>query len=45
MTALAPGVASAKTYIVQLKAPPLASYTGGTKSMRATSPLATGAPS
>jgi subtilisin family serine protease len=42
MTALAPGVASAKTYIVQLKAPPLASYTGGTKSLRATSPLATG---
>src|SRR3954470_17844655 len=43
MTALAPAVASANTYIVQLKAPPLASYTGGTKGLSATSPLKTGA--
>src|SRR5690348_9625569 len=42
VTALTPAAASAKTYIVQLKAPPLASYTGGTKNLRATSPLATG---
>ena len=30
------------TYIVQLKAAPIASYTGGTRGLRATSPLATG---
>jgi subtilisin family serine protease len=43
VTALTPAAASAKTYIVQLKAAPLATYTGGTKNLRATSPLATGA--
>src|SRR3954447_18600684 len=42
VTALAPGVASAKTYIVQLKAPPLAAYPGGTKGLGATSPVAAG---
>src|SRR4051794_1408880 len=31
------------TYIVQLKAAPIASYTGGTRGLRATSPQATGA--
>src|SRR3954466_12141351 len=31
-----------QTYIVQLKAAPLASYTGGARGLRATSPLATG---
>src|SRR3954447_13955416 len=43
VSALAPAAASAKSYIVQLKAPPLASYTGGTKGIRATSPKVTGA--
>src|SRR3954447_18994667 len=42
VSALAPAAASAKSYIVMLKAPPLASYTGGTKGIRATSPKATG---
>ena len=43
VSAVAPAAASANTYIVQLKAPPVASYTGGTKGLRATSPLVTGA--
>src|SRR3954469_14430281 len=43
MSALGPAVASANTHIVQLKPPPLASYTGGTKGLSATSPLKTGA--
>jgi subtilisin family serine protease len=42
-SALAPAAAAADTYVVQLKAPALASYTGGTKGIAATSPLATGA--
>jgi subtilisin family serine protease len=42
VSALAPAAASAKSYIVMLKAPPLASYTGGTKGIAATSPKATG---
>ena len=42
VSALAPAAASAESYIVMLKAPPLASYTGGTKGIRATSPKATG---
>jgi hypothetical protein len=35
--------APAHTYIVQLKAAPIASYTGGARGLRATSPQATGA--
>src|SRR4051812_25392665 len=34
--------APTNTYIVQLKAAPIASYTGGTRGLRATSPLVTG---
>src|SRR4051794_2708406 len=34
--------APTQTYIVQLKAAPLASYTGGTRGLRATSPRVTG---
>ncbi len=40
---LAPSAASATTYIVGLAAPPLASYSGGTGQLQATSPAVTGA--
>lgn len=40
--ALAAAAAGPQTYIVQLKAPPVASYTGGTQGIPATSPKVTG---
>ncbi|MCW3013078.1 MAG: hypothetical protein JWO02_170 [Solirubrobacterales bacterium] len=41
-TATGASAASSKTYIVQLKAPPIASYAGGTAGVPATSPARTG---